>query len=45
MQYLLSGKIETLTEQISSYKSLTQDDIRQVAKKLQEDELYLYYIS
>ena len=43
-QYLIYNKIETLDEIIKEYKEITLEDIKQMAKKLDRDNLYLYYI-
>jgi predicted Zn-dependent peptidase len=41
---LIYKKIETLDEIIKEYKEITLEDIKQIAKKLDRDNLYLYYI-
>lgn len=43
-QELIYHHIETLEEILAHYKSLTLDDIKAVAKKLHQDNLYLFYI-
>jgi len=43
-QYLLYGKIETLDEIVQTYKNLTINDIKKIANKLNNQNLYLYYI-
>jgi predicted Zn-dependent peptidase len=43
-QYLIYKKIDTLPEILKKYKSLTLEDIKTVAKKLNRENLYLFYI-
>jgi len=43
-QYLIYKKIETLSEILKKYKSLTLEDVKKVAKKLSKENLYLFYI-
>lgn len=43
-QYLIYKKIETLPEILQKYKKLTLEDIKEVAKKLTKENLYLFYI-
>lgn len=43
-QYLLYGKIETLDQIVQTYKKLTLKDIKDIASKLNKENLYLYYI-
>ncbi len=43
-QYLIYKKIETLPIILKKYKSLKLDDIKNVAKKLSKENLYLFYI-
>lgn len=43
-QYLLYDKIETLDEIVQKYKNLEIQDIKNVAHKLNNENLYLYYI-
>jgi len=43
-QYLVYQKIESLQEILKKYKSLTLEDIKSVAKKLNKENLYLFYI-
>lgn len=43
-QYLIYKKIDTLQETLKKYKSLTLEDVKAVAKKLNKENLYLFYI-
>ncbi len=43
-QYLIYKKIDTLDEILKKYKQLTLEDIKNVAKKLTKENLYLFYI-
>ena len=43
-QYLIYKKIHTLPEILEKYKRLTLEDIKAVAKKLNKEHLYLFYI-
>jgi len=43
-QYLIYKKIETLEDVLQKYKKLTIEDIKEVAKKLNKEQLYLFYI-
>ena len=43
-QYLIYKKIESLEEILAKYKTLTLEDIKAVAKKLNKEHLYLFYI-
>ncbi|MEI6673412.1 MAG: hypothetical protein WCL02_09290 [bacterium] len=43
-QYLIYKKIETLSEILKKYKSLTIEDVKSVAKKLNKENLYMFYI-
>ncbi|MEI6774028.1 MAG: hypothetical protein WCL18_04420 [bacterium] len=43
-QYLIYNKVETLPEILKKYKNLTLDDVKAVAKKLNRENLYLFYI-
>ena len=43
-QYLIYGKIETLDEILQKYKSLTINDIKNIAWMLDKSKLYLYWI-
>jgi predicted Zn-dependent peptidase len=43
-QYLIYKKIETLPIILKKYKSLKLEDIKNVAKKLSKENLYLFYI-
>jgi len=43
-QYLIYKKIETLEKILQKYKQLTLEDIKNTAKKLKKEFLYLFYI-
>ena len=43
-QYLIYKKIDTLEEILEKYKSLKLEDIKNIAKKLSKENLYLFYI-
>lgn len=43
-QYLIYKKIDTLEEILKKYKKLTLEDIKEVAKKIKKEHLYLFYI-
>jgi predicted Zn-dependent peptidase len=43
-QYLIYKKIDTLEEILKKYKSLKLEDIKNIAKKLSKENLYLFYI-
>lgn len=43
-QYLLYGKIETLKDIIKNYKNVKLDDVKNIAKMLDNQNLYAYYI-
>lgn len=43
-QYLIYKKIETLENILQKYKKLTLADIKEIAKKLKKEQLYLFYI-
>lgn len=43
-QYLIYKKINTLEEILKKYKNLHLEDIKNVAKKLSKENLYLFYI-
>lgn len=43
-QYLIYKKVETLDDILKKYKRLTLNDIKDVAKKLSKEHLYLFYI-
>lgn len=43
-QYLIYKKIETLENILQKYKKLTLTDIKEIAKKLKKEQLYLFYI-
>lgn len=43
-QYLMYKKVDTLQDVLKKYKSLTLEDVKQVAKRLSKENLYLFYI-
>ncbi len=43
-QYLIYKKIETLENILQKYKKLRLADIKEIAKKLKKEQLYLFYI-
>jgi predicted Zn-dependent peptidase len=43
-QYLIYKKIDTLDELLQNYKKLQLEDIKNLAKKLKKENLYLFYI-
>jgi predicted Zn-dependent peptidase len=43
-QYLIYKKVDTLEEILKKYKSLKLEDIKNVAKKLSKEHLYMFYI-
>lgn len=43
-QYLIYKKIDTLEDILKKYKSLKIEDIKNIAKKLSKENLYLFYI-
>jgi len=44
MQYLLYGEISSVEEKLAKYQAVTIDDVKNVAKKLSADNLYMYHI-
>mgnify|MGYP001806176761 CR=1 FL=1 len=43
-QYLIYKEIETLEEMVKKYENLTIDEIKDIAKYLSDENLYMYYI-
>ncbi len=43
-QYLIYGKIRTLSDILASYKKLTLEEVKEVASALLHDQLYWYWI-
>jgi predicted Zn-dependent peptidase len=44
MQYLIYGHIETIDDQLKSFSAVTKEQVKEMADKLKQDNLYLYYI-
>ena len=44
MQYLLTNKIDSLQDKLAKYKTVTLDDVNQVASMLKKENLWTYWI-
>jgi predicted Zn-dependent peptidase len=44
MQYLIYRDIETIDDQLKSFSAVTKEQVKEMADKLKQDNLYLYYI-
>lgn len=44
MQYLIYGGIETIDDQLTQFSAVTKEQVKKMAGKLAQENLYLYYI-
>lgn len=43
-QHLVYGNIETIEEQLQKFQAVTKESVKEMAKKLMQERLFLYYI-
>lgn len=44
MQHLIYGGIETIDDQLRQFSTVTKEQVKKMAGKLAQENLYLYYI-